>query len=58
MPDYDVNIRNVTRRFGSTTAVDPINLDVPNGANPILTTDLKPRSRTRIDDLWTEVKLS
>jgi len=31
MPEYDVNIRNVTKRFGSMTAVDAISLDVPRG---------------------------
>ena len=29
MLEYDVNIRNATRRFGSITAVDQVNLDVP-----------------------------
>lgn len=31
MAEYDVNIRNVTKRFGTMTAVDAINLDVPRG---------------------------
>ena len=31
MTDYDVSIRNVTKRFGAMTAVDAINLDVPRG---------------------------
>jgi spermidine/putrescine transport system ATP-binding protein len=31
MTEYDVNIRNVTKRFGSMTAVDGIDLDVPRG---------------------------
>jgi spermidine/putrescine transport system ATP-binding protein len=31
MTEYDVSIRNVTKRFGAMTAVDAINLDVPRG---------------------------
>ncbi len=31
MTEHDVNIRNVTKRFGSMTAVDAISLDVPRG---------------------------
>ena len=31
MAEYDVNMRNVTKRFGTMTAVDAINLDVPRG---------------------------
>ena len=31
MTDFDVNLRNVTKRYGSTTAVDGIDLDVPRG---------------------------
>jgi spermidine/putrescine transport system ATP-binding protein len=31
MPEHDVNIRNVTKRFGSMTAVDAVDLDVPRG---------------------------
>ncbi len=32
--------------------------EVPEGANLVLTTDLEPQVRTKIDELWDEVKLS
>ncbi len=31
MTDFDVSIRNVTKRFGAMTAVDAVSLDVPRG---------------------------